>query len=237
MPRPYSNAAAVLARGRDQQTGELRSMVRPATPDKVAAPTVTPILPRRASRKARPAGTEPAVLRAPPVGSGFAVDDLHLHLEKVDGLGAACPCLPGTKSHQVQLMSELSGGQADSRRNKVFAMVAALLLSVALALTAAAFLVGREDERCLFCGAAREIFYGAAAFFGLSAIFALRYCFSPRAVIRFYRSGMTRRVPAMEAEFQASGYADAVAFVNTVLARGALLRKQAGIADSEAVKL
>ena len=39
---------------------------------------------------------------APPAGSGFEVDELHLHLEKADGLSTACPCLPGTKSHQVR---------------------------------------------------------------------------------------------------------------------------------------
>ena len=158
MPRPSSNAAAVLTRGREQQAGELRSMVRPVTPEKLVTPTVTPILPRRASRKARPAATttntdvqvfwtsaltlaifhvyippftcptrtvwyalrrvhayriligayDPDVViksrleGAPPAGSGFEVDELHLHLEKADGLSTACPCLPGTKSHQVR---------------------------------------------------------------------------------------------------------------------------------------
>lgn len=239
MPRPSSNAAAVLTRGREQQAGELRSMVRPVTPEKLVTPTVTPILPRRASRKARPAATttNTDVQGAPPAGSGFEVDELHLHLEKADGLSTACPCLPGTKSHQVQLISELSGGRADTQRNRLFALFAALFLAVALAIAAAGFLGGREHAKCLFCGAAGDMFYASAFFLVLSAICALRYGFSPRTVIRFYRAGMARRVPAMETEFRASGYTDAVAFVNAVLARGALLRKQAGIADSSAMKL
>jgi len=112
--------------------------------------------------------------------------------------------------HQVQLISELSGGRADTQRNRLFALFAALFLAVALAIAAAGFLGGREHAKCLFCGAAGDMFYASAFFLVLSAICALRYGFSPRTVIRFYRAGMARRVPAMETEFRASGYTDAV---------------------------